>query len=203
MKTRLLALIVGTVFFCLANSAPSFAVSYFYTGLPYTIFNYSPLDPNLGTSMTGTLTFDYTTPPPDGVYSLSNPHIAGVSLQSGIHNLDQSFLYVPYDNHVTISNGQIVDWLIYLAQITDVCCNDTRHAGFVLGIGVPDLSGGDVSAEIFLYPASHDGHNLQQGTWSGPTPLPAALPLFASGLGALGLLGWRRKRKNAAAIAAA
>jgi hypothetical protein len=33
------------------------------------------------------------------------------------------------------------------------------------------------------------------------TPLPAALPLFASGLGALGLLGWRRKRK-AAAIAA-
>jgi hypothetical protein len=35
------------------------------------------------------------------------------------------------------------------------------------------------------------------------TPLPAALPLFATGLGALGLLGWRRKRKSAAAIAAA
>jgi hypothetical protein len=33
------------------------------------------------------------------------------------------------------------------------------------------------------------------------TPLPAALPLFAGGLGALGLFGWRRKRK-AAAIAA-
>jgi hypothetical protein len=26
-------------------------------------------------------------------------------------------------------------------------------------------------------------------------PLPAALPLFATGLGALGLLGWRRKKK--------
>jgi hypothetical protein len=34
------------------------------------------------------------------------------------------------------------------------------------------------------------------------TPLPAALPLFATGLGAMGLLGWRRKRKNTAAIAA-
>lgn len=34
------------------------------------------------------------------------------------------------------------------------------------------------------------------------TPLPAALPLFAGGLGALGLLGWRRKRKNRTAIAA-
>jgi hypothetical protein len=30
------------------------------------------------------------------------------------------------------------------------------------------------------------------------TPLPAALPLFACGLGALGLLGWRRKRKASA-----
>jgi len=30
------------------------------------------------------------------------------------------------------------------------------------------------------------------------TPLPAALPLFATGLGALGLLGWRRNRKPAA-----
>jgi hypothetical protein len=35
------------------------------------------------------------------------------------------------------------------------------------------------------------------------TPLPAALPLFATGLGAMGLAGWRRKRKNAAALAAA
>jgi hypothetical protein len=33
------------------------------------------------------------------------------------------------------------------------------------------------------------------------TPLPAALPLFATGLGALGLLGWRRKRKGAALAA--
>jgi hypothetical protein len=35
------------------------------------------------------------------------------------------------------------------------------------------------------------------------TPLPAALPLFATGVGALGLFGWRRKRKNAAAIVSA
>ena len=31
------------------------------------------------------------------------------------------------------------------------------------------------------------------------TPLPAALPLFATGLGAMGLFGWRKKRKALAA----
>jgi hypothetical protein len=40
-------------------------------------------------------------------------------------------------------------------------------------------------------------------SWQTPstqlTPIPGALPLFASGLGALGLLGWRRKRKASAA----
>ena len=32
-------------------------------------------------------------------------------------------------------------------------------------------------------------------------PLPAALPLFATGLGMMGLLGWRRKKKAAALTA--
>jgi hypothetical protein len=53
---------------------------------------------------------------------------------------------------------------------------------------------------------SCSGNNCIAGTYqmsgtftvlNGPiaaTPLPAALSLFASGLGALGLLGWRRKR---------
>jgi hypothetical protein len=34
------------------------------------------------------------------------------------------------------------------------------------------------------------------------TPLPAALPLFASGIGGLGLLSWRKRRKAAATAAA-
>ena len=44
---------------------------------------------------------------------------------------------------------------------------------------------------------------VQIGTWDvtiSETPLPAALPLFATGLGVMGLLGWRRKRKNAASL---
>jgi len=43
--------------------------------------------------------------------------------------------------------------------------------------------------------------SLKGGQAETTTPLPAALPLFATGLGALGLLGWRRKRKVAAIAA--
>ena len=45
-------------------------------------------------------------------------------------------------------------------------------------------------------------YHLTSGSLTA-TPLPAALPLLATGLGAMGLLGWRRKRKNAAALPAA
>jgi hypothetical protein len=39
-----------------------------------------------------------------------------------------------------------------------------------------------------------NGDTGNTSQWS-ETPLPATLPLFATGIGALGLLGWRRKRK--------
>jgi hypothetical protein len=42
-----------------------------------------------------------------------------------------------------------------------------------------------------------------QGIFTPTTPLPAALPLFATGLGVIGLLARRRKRKGIAAQAAA
>jgi hypothetical protein len=51
-----------------------------------------------------------------------------------------------------------------------------------------DLPSGDINVDYVVFSA---------------TPIPAALPLFATGLGAMGLLGWRRKRKNAGVIAAA
>jgi len=61
------------------------------------------------------------------------------------------------------------------------------QCGFV---GVPTCSTGssgnlDITYNFFAAPAEG--------------PLPAALPLFATGLGALGLLTWRRKRKAIAA----
>jgi hypothetical protein len=66
-------------------------------------------------------------------------------------------------------------------------------------------SSGNIVPNLVLYdPTLNAVMGLSGQDFSGgETPIPATLPLFATGLGAIGLLGWRRKRKNAAAIAAA
>ena len=70
-------------------------------------------------------------------------------------------------------------------------------------IGINGWAYGDSSS--VWYSQDQYGHTLTTsgeatiteltGAGPGETPLPAALPLFATGLGGLGLLGWRRKRK--------
>ena len=45
---------------------------------------------------------------------------------------------------------------------------------------------------------NRSGVGVIAGTVDSATPLPATLPLFTTGLGALSLLGWRRKKKSAA-----
>jgi hypothetical protein len=67
------------------------------------------------------------------------------------------------------------------------------------------LGAGDYIISTFLAvgnvtdPNYQVNFSLSQLTGAGPgeTPIPGALSLFASGLGGLGLLGWRRKRKAA------
>ena len=73
----------------------------------------------------------------------------------------------------------------------------------------PPGAAGFFGGNLTLYAEGTDPNNFSNdnsgnylGTESLATPIPAAFPLFATGLGALGLLGWRRKRKNVAAIVA-
>jgi len=70
------------------------------------------------------------------------------------------------------------------------------------------VSGTDITSSAVFANATFASLGITPGmkTWSwgsGPdqsftidaVPLPATLPLFGSGLGALGLIGWRRKRR--------
>jgi hypothetical protein len=52
--------------------------------------------------------------------------------------------------------------------------------------------------DVWVKTSAGSGEMALTGSEFSQTPLPAALPLFAGGLGALGLLGWRRKKKAAA-----
>jgi hypothetical protein len=77
-----------------------------------------------------------------------------------------------------------------------------------------NLAAGDYVLDTYLGPCDPNHGACSQGTFNSTdpnfmvnfvgtgssgqneTPLPAALPLFASGIGGLGFLGWRRKQKK-------
>ena len=75
-----------------------------------------------------------------------------------------------------------------------------------IAIGINGWAYGEASS--VWYSQDQYGHTLTTsgeatindvtGQGPGQAPVPAALPLFVTGLGGLGLLGWRRKKRAAA-----
>lgn len=109
--------------------------------------------------------------------------------------------YVTYTAGVTLTPGQL-----YMIVLTD------RPDGTSLGpsngyFGVATGFSGNPPAYFTENAPLNGGWQCAGGSCSSPesanflaefttaTPLPGALPLFASGLGALGLIAWRRKRR--------
>ena len=74
---------------------------------------------------------------------------------------------------------------------------DIQFAGGVTDFSLPTLKV-DFWANAFQTQSTGSLLSQSIGTPVGATPLPAALPLYATGIGALALLRWRRKRKAAA-----
>jgi hypothetical protein len=119
----------------------------------------------------------------------------------------------------TNAAGQIIDWFIYANVYLP---NNTGEQAYSINslAGVPPAATGSPGIDyyqatiiactpsctawapstIMTFGRRIDPSGLD--SWSvAATPLPAALPLFATGLGGLGLLGWRRRRKSHAAVA--
>jgi hypothetical protein len=100
------------------------------------------------------------------------------------------------------------------ASSTGISFNGTGNGGPVTfsrtGVGALNFEGGLITdytlpgGTVIDSDDFDDNSNFQFATMAiGTTPLPAALPLFGTALGVGGVFGWRRKRKNAAATAAA
>jgi hypothetical protein len=98
---------------------------------------------------------------------------------------------------------EVFDGANLLATYTGTSLNITQFHD-TPGTGFFNVSAGSGEAITSLV-LSTDTNNFEVDNFAAieptATPLPAALPLFASGIGGLGLLGWRRKRK-ARAVAA-
>ena len=107
--------------------------------------------------------------------------------------------------------GNIVEWdiLLDLIDTSNAQTGDMNNRIFTRGNTFSfDQDGGrtDLASCNPMFGCSFQadvGFNTNNaGTWNAvtvsPVPIPAALPLFAGGLGLLGLLGWRRKRLAAA-----
>ena len=123
---------------------------------------------------------------------------------------------VEYSNALAIASA-IAQLLNAQATIPDIAgtLGNTAQSGFIVPLSVvgTDLSVYYASRTPPPFPAYNDpptfapitrttGINPEFAwtevslTAATATPLPAALPLFATGLGAFGLIGWRRKRKG-------
>jgi hypothetical protein len=128
--------------------------------------------------------------PPEGQYGFFE---VPFTLPSGATNVSISGSANVDDEGWIFINGHRIG---YATQYGNATFSSNLASNFVLGVNeflVSDInSGGGPSGAAFFATVNYD---------VSQTPLPAALPLFATGLGALGLLGWRRKRK-AAALAA-
>jgi hypothetical protein len=135
---------------------------------------------------------------------------------SGSFTIDTSTLQVSSFD-ITTTSGTSPVWtatINYIPSTTNVGSNSV-HVTFSIPTTASQLdlilqSGSlAVAAPLITVQALESNQDLIQGgvdlrsgvgTISAPicaAPLPGALPLFVTGLGALGLLAWWRKRKNA------
>ena len=110
-------------------------------------------------------------------------------------------------NAGTDPSGNINNWVISLAvnpsptvgqQVLIIQTSINGPDAGVIGQCTAVTTGGACDAFVQDKGSTPIG---DAGTWiaaDATTPLPPALLLFTTGLGALGLIGWRRKRKAAA-----
>jgi PEP-CTERM motif-containing protein len=186
-------------------------VVYTYSGLDFANFTDVPLPSgsfDATMSVTGSFTLSTALPP-----NLPSQDISGQVLRFSFSDGRSTVTNIQAPNAAffvsTGALGNISSWNISMSDFGSMVAVGDQAAGILT---ISDTFPGDTD-QGYLYECLEvqNGHcivsgvdtaaQLKDGTWSVSTvssvPLPATLPLFATGLGALGLLGWRRKKRAA------
>jgi len=206
-KRKGLAFVIATAVSAWGVSNANASEVYTYTGNDFTGVSgsYSTLDSvsisitlstPLGDDFSGSVTPTSFTAS-DGVQTITS---ANASLSSS------AFYFV------TNGSGQITGWVVevftnpYVYSVSGGAIG-TQGAGQYTYQPPPDAIVGSGSTNeddgaLWGSVATSGYIDGDPGTWSA-TPLPAALPLFATGLGVMSFVVRRKRRKNVAAIATA
>jgi hypothetical protein len=166
-----------------------------------------PLSATIGTAHADNMTFDWT------LTSGSSAANGGFTY-TGDGTLTATTTATPGVYTITSVSGEVNGDSISLLAPNSFESNDNElflNEPFRLsGNGVSLLVAGIGDINVFSFGGNGSGNDYGEfgpGGFAGvgvftavaATPLPAALPLFATGLGALGFLGWRRQRRVVAA----
>jgi len=186
------------LFITSSNTLNNNTGGYDITAITGSISGYGSVDPYSGTWPNNNDVISsglYVNPnqgqvPPSNLFTVQNP------ANSGGANFPIDNVWLSTDPHLTYDGG-----VGFLIAVDGTQSHDLT--GYLSAAYASNSAGW-----YYLFLGNYDQNSnfsavVSENFAAGPgqTPLPAALPLFASGLGALGFLGWRRKRKAQAAVA--
>jgi hypothetical protein len=198
-RLKLAGLLAAAVF--LVGSEAGAVTTYTYTGDNFGIF--FDQDPPPGT-YTSSMSVS-------GFFTLSSPLAANVisffnnPLSFSFSDGRNTFTDITPDTislflFETDALGKIFSWTFLIRteevgqSVFEIISTTDRDVFGFFDRGQFALAGGTDEGVSFLRPGQW---SVTTDSLTPPVPLPATLPLFATGLGALGLLGWRRKRRGA------
>jgi hypothetical protein len=144
----------------------------------------------------------------DFTITINNPVFITTLLLTAIDvtlsgNVDAGSYNFPAEDEAYVTSPEVITDVVgvgaYNCNISLFSCNPTEiEIAFSTGLDPAMISQLDIfpPGGAFSYDFSS---NVGGSADPAAAPLPAAFPLFATALGGLGLLGWRRKRKAIAA----
>ncbi len=184
-------------------AAPANALTFNFT-IDNTVF----VPPGFPSGVAGSVTGDIVGLTAGATSAASAIDILSVPSGSGLFT--GSYSLAGATNAFTVSAGGVLTVANFVGGVSLLTFNwNSTTGGFAFlqsatGCNASDpASSGCAVVFASTAPSGNSGSiGFTPASETSATPLPAALPLFASGGGLLGFLGWRRRRKNAAPVAA-